>query len=129
MTITEVSKKFGMSPDTLRYYEKIGLIEKIHRNSGGKREYQESDLNRIEFIRCMRSAGLSIEFLGQYLQLFNDGDESIAQRKEILVEQREILREKLENMQQTLNKLDHKIQNYDSVLIKKEQEIATAIKN
>lgn len=124
MTITEVSKKFGITPDTLRYYEKIGLVKKVHRNSKGVRDYQESDLRRIEFIRCMRSSGLSIEVLRKYVQLFNEGDSTIAERKEILSEQRELLNIKMTEMQETLDRLDNKIKNYEQILLKKEQEVS-----
>ena len=57
MTITEVSEKFDLSPDTLRYYERIGLIPPVPRTSGGLRDYREGDLRWVEFIKCMRNAG------------------------------------------------------------------------
>jgi len=61
MTITEVSKKYELSPDTLRYYERIGLLPSVNRNKGGIRDYTEEDCKWIEFIKCMRGAGLPIE--------------------------------------------------------------------
>ncbi len=57
MKIAEVSEKFGLSVDTLRYYERVGLIPPVHRNEGGIRDYDELDLRRVDFIKCMRGAG------------------------------------------------------------------------
>jgi len=70
MTIKEVSEKYGLSQDTLRYYEKIGLIPRISRNGSGVRDYTEEDCRWIEFIKCMRNAGVQIEALIEYVKLF-----------------------------------------------------------
>ncbi|MEG0593093.1 MAG: MerR family transcriptional regulator, partial [Coprobacillus sp.] len=102
MTIKEVSEEFGMSADTLRYYEKIGLIEPVTRNSSGIRDYQESDLRRIKFLKCMRLSGLSIEMLSEYVKLFHEGDHTIPQRKEILLRQKEQLLLKMKELEETL---------------------------
>lgn len=115
MNISEVSKKYDLSTDTLRYYEKIGLV-KVERQDNGFRNYTERECKRIEFIKCMRNAGLSIEFLIKYISLFEQGDKTIPKRIAILEEQRSILIEKLRDMQETLNRLDHKITGYAQVL-------------
>lgn len=114
MTITEISERFNLSQDTLRYYERIGLIPAINRGKGGKRDYTEEDCKWIEFIKCMRGAGLSIEVLIEYVTLFKKGDETIGARKEILIEQRKILVSKMEEMQRTIERLDFKIDMYDN---------------
>ena len=57
MKIMEVSEQFGISSDTLRYYERIGLIQPVNRNTNGIRDYTELDTRRVQFIKCMRSAG------------------------------------------------------------------------
>ena len=61
MRISEVSEKCGVSSDTLRYYERIGLLPPVNRNNDGIRDYGELDFRRVEFIKCMRSVGLPIE--------------------------------------------------------------------
>ena len=66
MRIAEVSKQFGISADTLRYYERIGLLSHVHRNESGIRDYGEQDLARIRFVKCMRGANVSIEALIEY---------------------------------------------------------------
>ena len=123
MKIAEVSEKFGISSDTLRYYERIGLIWPVNRNSSGIRDYNEIDLRRVDFIKCMRSAGLPVEVLIEYVALVQQGDKTIEARKEILIEQRELLVARMKEMQKTLGILDHKIEVYENAVLKKEKEI------
>ena len=122
MTISEIAKKYDLTPDTLRYYERIGLIPPVPRNASGLRDYDEESCNWVEFIKCMRSAGLPIEVLIDYVQLFPKGDSTVPARKEILIEQRELLRAKIEELQKTLARLDYKIELYESGKMKKCEE-------
>ena len=124
MKIAEVSEKFGISSDTLRYYERIGLIRHVTRSASGIRDYTENDLRRVEFLKCMRSAGLSIEVLIEYVGLVEQGDPTIETRREILKEQRELLLAKMKELQKTLAVLDHKIEVYENAVLKKEQDMA-----
>ena len=123
MKIAEVSEHTGISSDTLRYYERIGLIWPVNRNASGIRDYTDLDLRRVEFIKCMRSAGLPIEVLIEYVGLVQKGDKTIEARKEILREQRELLAARMSEMQKTLGILDHKIEVYENALLKKEKEM------
>ena len=86
MTIAQVSQKYGVSADTLRYYERIGLIPPVHRSAGGIRDYDETDCGWVEFIKCMRAAGLPIEALIEYVALFQQGDDTLCARKALLLE-------------------------------------------
>ena len=123
MKIAEVSERYGLSSDTLRYYERIGLIPPVNRNQGGIRNYGEIDVMRVEFIKCMRSAGLPIEVLIDYMGLVQQGDQTIEARKEILKEQRELLLSRMQEMQKTLDILDHKIEVYENAVLNKEKEL------
>lgn len=123
MKIMEVSERYGISSDTLRYYERIGLIPPVHRNGSGIRDYNELDIRRVEFIKCMRSAGLPIEVLIEYVGLVQQGDTTIKARKEILKEQRAQLLARMKEMQNTLEILDRKIEVYENAVLKKEKEI------
>lgn len=109
MTIKEVSEKFKLTPDTLRYYERVNLIPKIKKNKRGIRDYSEDDCNWIEFIKCMREAGIPIEALIEYVQLYFEGDITAEARKDILIEQKEIIEEKVEFLKGILERLTHKI--------------------
>ena len=115
MTIAEVSKKYDISADTLRYYERIGLIPKVHRNKSGIRDYTEEDCGWVEFVKCMRRAGLQIEAIIEYVELYFQGDSTVEARKNILIEQRDRLAYKIEEMQSTLERLNKKIERYECI--------------
>ena len=123
MKIGEVSEKYEISSDTLRYYERIGLLPSVNRTDSGIRDYDELDLRRVSFIKCMRRAGLPIEVLIQYFGLVQRGDETIEARKEILIEQREQLLARMKEMQETLDLLEYKISVYENAVLKREQEL------
>ena len=123
MKIAEVSEQYGISADTLRYYERVGLIPPVHRNGGGIRDYNELDLRRVDFIKCMRRAGLPIEILMEYMGLVQQGDKTIEARKEILIEQRDLLAARMTAMQKTLDLLDHKVEVYEKAILQKEKEM------
>lgn len=112
MTINEVSKKLNITQDTLRFYEKSGLLGTIKRDNSGYRNYDEEDLARIEFIKCMRSAELSIEVLKEYITLFEKGEDTKEERKRILIEQKRLLDDKIRDMQKASERLDYKINLY-----------------
>lgn len=123
MKIAEVSQQYDISTDTLRYYERVGLIPPVNRNGSGIRDYTELDLRRVDFVKCMRSAGLPIEVLIDYVELVQRGDETINARKEILKEQRTLLVTRMKEMQKTLDILDHKIEVYESAVLTKEKKV------
>ena len=119
LQISEIAKGFVLTTDTLRYYEREGLIGPITKGKNGIRNYTEEDIKRIQFVKCMRSAGLEINFLKRYIQLFEGGDKTVKERREILVEQRKILKEKLDAMQEAYNRLNYKIDLYDKNILDK----------
>ncbi|MBC1472115.1 MerR family transcriptional regulator [Listeria seeligeri] len=117
MNIKEASEKTGVSADTIRYYERIGLIPAISRNENGVRKFDDEDLRWIDFSRQMRRAGMSIEALIDYLSLFREGEKTLEPRMELLKEQRAELKDRIDMMQEALERLDFKIENYDTHLI------------
>ena len=113
MTIHDVAKKLNVTQDTLRFYEKSGLIGPIQRDKNGYRNYQENDVKRMEFIMCMRKADLSIDVLKQYMKLYDKGEETRQQRKELLIEQKNLLDDKIKTMQEASEALAYKIKLYE----------------
>ena len=109
MTIAEVSRAYGISADTLRYYERIGLIPPVPRTKGGVRNYGEESCGWIQLMKCMRAAGVQIEALIEYVDLFRQGDATIGARKALLMEQRDQLVARMEEMQASLDLLNQKI--------------------
>ena len=127
MTIKEVSEKFNISQDTLRYYERVGMIPHVTRTASGIRDYQKEDLAWVELAICMRSAGLPVEAMIEYVELTQDGDYTIPTRLQLLKDQREILLNQKEKIEATLNRLNYKINRYEiavktGVLSWKEEE-------
>ena len=115
MTIKEVSEKYDISEDTLRYYERIWLLPKVPRKKSGIRDFDDNSCKWIEFIKCMRSAGMRIEALIEYMNLFQEGKETVTARKNLLLEQREILEEKRKDITKTIERLDYKISLYNEI--------------
>ena len=116
MTIKEVSKKFGISQDTLRYYERVGMIPPVTRTSGGIRDYNESDLGWVSLAVCMRSAGLPIEAMIEYVKLYQQGDSTIPARLQLLLDQKDALTEQIRQIEQTMKRLDYKISVYEKAV-------------
>lgn len=123
MTIAEVGKKYDITADTLRYYERIGLLPPVPRNKSGIRDYGPESCGWIELMKCMRKAGVQIEALIEYVALFQQGDATIPARKAILVEQREQLLARMEDMRRSLARLDQKIERYEQLVVPAEQRL------
>lgn len=115
MTIAEVSKKYDLTPDTLRYYERIGLIKEVPRTDSGIRNYDEKTCRRIEFIKCMRNAGIEIEKLLEYFDLLEQGKKTVFERKQLLEDQKEKLVEKQKSINETLEHLNYKLNLYEEI--------------
>lgn len=123
MRIAEVSAEYSISADTLRYYERIGLLGRIRRDPRGVRDYSEADCERIKFVKCMRGAGVPIEPLIEYMRLFDKGDATLAQRKAILEQQRDVMAQNIQAMQEGLDRLNAKIDNYDTLIVEAERRM------
>ena len=123
MTIAEVSRKYDISADTLRYYERIGLIPPVPRTRGGLRDYGEESCGWIQLMKCMRAAGVQIEALIEYVDLFQQGDATLDARKALLVEQRDQLVSRMAEMQASLDLLNQKIDRYEQVMMTAEQQL------
>ena len=122
MKIAEVSKEYGLSADTLRYYERIGLLPNVTRTASGIRDYSEQDCARVQsaqrwqFAKCRRAASVSIEALIEYMALYDQGDSTLEARKTLLEEQRALVERRIAEMQAGLDRLNFKIDNYDKTI-------------
>lgn len=116
MTIKEVCKQFDISADTLRYYERVGVIPKVKRTKGGIRDYSEEDISWVENAICMRSAGVPVEMLIEYVKLYQKGDNTLEARRDLLIEARVEVQKKIDQYVQTLNKLNFKISRYEEAV-------------
>lgn len=116
MTIKEVSEKFDLTPDTLRYYERVGVIPAVNRTKGGIRDYSEQDIKWIENAVCMRSAGVPVEMLIEYVRLFQEGDSTITARRDLLMEVRIEVQKQLDKYQATMDRINYKISRYEEAV-------------
>lgn len=127
MLIAEVCKKYDLTADTIRYYERIGLLPTIPRTENGIRNFDEESCRWIEFIKCMRNAGMEIEILLEYVNLFKEGKSTVQARKKLLEEQREKLIEKQNNINATIERLDYKLELYDEIIAGKRKDFMDTI--
>ena len=115
MIISEVSEKYGLTQDTLRYYERIGLIPPVKRKTNGIREYDDASCGWVEFIHCMRKAGIPIEVLIEYVQLYQQGLETKEARKELLRGELQRVEKRIAELQAVKERLTYKIEHYDDL--------------
>lgn len=116
MNIAEVSKKYDLSQDTLRYYERVGMIPPVNRTPSGIRDYTEQDCEWVGLAKCMRSAGLPVEVMIEYLKMTQQGNETIPARRELLLEQRKQLLAQKAAIESTLDRLSFKIGRYEEAM-------------
>ncbi|MFT8329958.1 MerR family transcriptional regulator [Bifidobacterium psychraerophilum] len=123
MNIKEAAERTGTSPDTIRYYEKIGLIPSIDRTDVGVRAFDKRILGRITFVRQMRSAGMSIENLLTYMHLVDSDENNILEQKKLLKEQLKAMEEKLDDLQSAISHLQWKLDHYEDHMKNSEKEL------
>ena len=116
MTIREIAAKTNMSTDTLRYYERVGLLPPVPRNAAGIRNYDEYFVNFINFIKKLKASGMSLEHIIDYIRLAEMGDATIQERKKLLAEARETLLDKINSLQLVAELADYQLRNYENLL-------------
>ncbi|HWE88516.1 MAG TPA: MerR family transcriptional regulator [Pseudonocardiaceae bacterium] len=114
-SIAAAAAHSGLSIDTLRYYERIGLVSPPARDSGGRRTYSDEDLGWLEFLTKLRTTGMPIRMMREYAQLRHRGVATASRRRQILVEHRAGVRERITELQACLEILDYKVDNYEQV--------------
>ena len=123
MNIKKVSEVTGISADTIRYYERIGLMPRVTRNQSGIRDFTEREIGLLEFVRCFRKAGVSIEALIDYVALLEEGEGTEEARLAILKEQAEKLDARLAELQAARERLAYKIDNYQEFISQSERKL------
>ncbi|WP_035849455.1 MerR family transcriptional regulator [Kitasatospora azatica] len=111
-TISEVSEISGLTAHTLRWYERIGLLDPVDRSHAGRRLYSDRDLVRLDFLGKLRLTGMPVADMLRYVELFRAGDETFDERRDLLVAHRDEVRQKIADLHATLAVLDYKIDLY-----------------
>jgi len=112
LTVSEAAVTTGLSAHTLRYYERIGLLNPIGRTESGHRNYSEFDIGWIEFLKCLRATGMPIRQMKQYVDAQREGDHTLTDRLQILKEHRSSVLERIGELTRYLETIDHKIRYY-----------------
>lgn len=115
-TIKDVSNKTGITSHTLRFYEKQGVLPYAERNDNGVRLYDESSIDWIETILALRSTGIPLAEIRDYVELHKDGDRTLQQRKEIMIEHKLRVEKQMLQLIKTLEKINYKMAVYDMQL-------------
>ena len=116
MTIKQVCQRYGLTQDTLRYYEKIGVLPPVHRSASGIRDYDEHDLGWVENAVCLRSAGVPVESIAEYVKLYQAGDETFAARRDLLSHVLADLTEQRSQLDAAFQKLTYKVSRYEAAV-------------
>ncbi|WP_371481735.1 MerR family transcriptional regulator [Kitasatospora sp. NBC_00315] len=111
-TIGEVAAASGLTAHTLRWYERIGLLDPVDRSYSGQRRYSDGDLARLAFLGKLRLTGMPVADMLRYVELARLGEATFHERRELLVAHREEVRQRLSDLHATLAVLDHKIDLY-----------------
>ncbi|WP_329563973.1 MerR family transcriptional regulator [Kitasatospora sp. NBC_01266] len=111
-SISEVAASTGLTAHTLRWYERIGLLDPVDRSHAGRRLYSDGDLNRLAFLGRLRLTGMPVADMLRYVELAREGDHTVEQRRDLLVAHRDEVRQKISDLHATLAVLDHKIDLY-----------------
>ena len=114
-SIAQAAERSGLSIDTLRYYERIGLVDPPARDSGGRRSYSDDDLSWLEFLTKLRTTGMPIRLMREYAQLRHKGLATASRRKQLLHDHRADVRQRIAELQECLAVLDYKIDNYAQI--------------
>ena len=113
MTIKQVCDRYGLTPDTLRYYEKIGVIPQVRRSASGIRDYGTEDIGWVENAVCMRNAGVPVERIAEYVKLFQAGDSTFVARRDLLSQVLEELKAQRAQLDETIAQLSYKVGRYE----------------
>jgi DNA-binding transcriptional MerR regulator len=124
LTIAQVSEVTGLTTDTLRYYEKAGLIERVGRSTGNQRRYASTDLAWLEFLLRLRETGMTIADMKRFARLRAAGETTIATRVQMLRAHSDSLAARIRDLQQNAHALNGKIDHYQQLLITEQQEEA-----
>ncbi len=113
-TVGEMAKLLGVAPSTLRYYDQEGLLPFVERSSNGIRVFKDADYEWLQVIECLKKTGMPLKDIREFIHMSMQGDETIAQRLELIIRQQEAVRKQMEELQQTLETLDFKRWYYET---------------
>ncbi|OZB92920.1 MerR family transcriptional regulator [Paenibacillus sp. XY044] len=121
ISIKEVTQMTGVSASTLRYYENEGLLPHVKRDENGKRQYDEEDLEWVHFITALRATGMPIAQIQKYVQLYQEGDFTISERKAMMLQHKKEIEKKIAELYRNMDKINYKLALYDVLEARRDQ--------
>lgn len=115
-SIGEVATATGIAISTLRYYDREGLFMGMARSNGGIRVFTDAEIGTLRIIECLKTAGLSIKEIKQFLDWCQQGDATIGQRRDMFHQRREVLHQQMTALEKTLNVIEYKCWYYDTAM-------------
>ena len=122
-SISEVAKKLDLTVYTLRYYDKEGLMPFVERTPSGTRLFKQSDVDFLKVIQCLKTTGMPIKDIKDFITWCSEGDATLKQRHDMFMERKAIVEAQIEELQKTMEVIDHKCSYYESALIAGTEEI------
>ncbi len=122
-SISEVARISGISKFTLRYYDKMGILSFVDRNSKGIRTFKESDLNWIAMITCLKESGMPLKDIKQFIDWSFEGDSTLNNRLDTFIEHKQNVLDQIKLLEKHLKKIDHKIDYYQTAIKAGTEEI------
>jgi len=134
-TISEVAKELNHTVYTLRYYDKEGLMPFVERTANGTRLFKESDISALKVIECLKSTGMPIKEIKNFIDWCTVGDSTLQQRYDMFMERKASVEAQMEELKKTMEIIDHKCSYYKTALdagtedIHKKDKIGISISN
>ncbi len=123
--IGQTAEKLGINPSTLRYYDKEGLLPFVQRSEGGIRQFCDTDFEWIRLIECLKSTGMPIKDIKQFIDWYIQGDSTLEKRRDMFYERKTAVQKQLEEVKKTLEIINYKCWYYDTAIIAKNENIRT----
>ena len=122
-SIGEVANTTGIAISTLRYYDREGMFPNIERRGGGIRVFSDAEIETIKIIECLKTSGLSIKDITQFLHWCQEGDSSLQKRRDMFYERLEAVKKQMEELQKTMDIIKYKCWYYDTALTAGTEEV------
>lgn len=122
-SIGDVSNITGIASSKLRYYDREGLLPTIRRSNGGIRVFTELEINTLKIIECLKSSGMSIKDIKQYMDLYAEGDSTLYQRRNLFYERMEVVKEQMKILENTMAIIKLKCWHYDASIAAGSEEV------
>ena len=116
LSVGEAAARVGLTTHTLRWYEQVGLVDPVGRDTAGRRRYTDHDLARLAFLHRMRATGMPVRDMTRYIRLLRAGPETVPERRAMLVEHRDRVLAQIEELRGHLDAIDRKIDNYSELM-------------